>query len=65
MNLFESKKKLKQRTRKTTINNKNKFAFSKLFDLKENNVLLSTYRHEILQNIFSWKAEENILLSTY
>ena len=27
--------------------------------------LFSIYLHENLQNIFSWKAEENILLSTY
>ena len=37
MNLFAAKKKVKKQTRKTTVKNENKFEFSKLSDLQQNN----------------------------
>ena len=65
MIFLRAKKKLKKHSRKVAVKNYNKFEFPKVFGLKDTVNLLSTYRHEIFDNIFSWQAEKNILLSTY
>ena len=66
IDLFARQKKLKKKhSRKVAVKNYNKFAFPKVFGLKDTVNLLSTYWHEIFKNIFSWQAEKNILLSTY
>ena len=62
---FRELKKLKKTFSESCSKNYNKFEFPKVFDLKDIVNLLSTYRHEKFQNIFSWQAEKNILLSTY